>query len=47
MLRQALKGFGILIATYLVVTNASGAGRVITAGASGIGTVTRNLQGRK
>jgi hypothetical protein len=44
--RQFLKySFGA-IALYLVVANA-GAGQAITAGASGVGTVVRNFQGRK
>ena len=35
-----------LIALYLVVFNASGAGKVIAAGANGTTTVVKGLQGR-
>jgi hypothetical protein len=44
---KKLAGYGVgLIAVYLVVTNASGTGSVISAGAQGLGTVTKTLQGR-
>jgi len=35
-----------LIATYLLVKNASGSGTVIDSGARGISTVTQTFQGR-
>jgi hypothetical protein len=37
---------GLLIGTYLLVANATGAGRVIQAGASGYATAVKALQGR-
>jgi hypothetical protein len=44
--KQALRYGTGLIALYLVVAHGSGFGAAITAGANGLGTVTRNLQGR-
>jgi hypothetical protein len=35
-----------LIATFLVVRNASGSGKIISSGAAGISTVTKTFQGR-
>lgn len=46
MLRQALKYGTALIALYLVVANASNAGRVISEGSKGLSGLTRTLQGR-
>lgn len=44
--KQALKYTATLIGVYLGVYYASGAGQLISAGASGGGTLIRNLQGR-
>lgn len=44
---KKLAGYGVgLIALYLAVANYSGTGSVISAGADGISTVTKTLQGR-
>lgn len=44
---KKLAGYGVgLIATYLLVANASNAGNLISSGASGLSTVTKTLQGR-
>lgn len=43
---KALKGVGLLIALYLGVRYATGAGSLITAGAKGTRTVVTSLQGR-
>jgi hypothetical protein len=46
MVKQGMK-YGVgLIALYLLVANASGAGQVFTSGANGLSTVTKTLQGR-
>lgn len=46
MVKQGMK-YGVgLIALYLLVANASGAGSVFSNGAAGISTVTKTLQGR-
>lgn len=37
---------GALIALYIAVANGSNTGNVISAGASGLSTVTKTLQGR-
>jgi hypothetical protein len=44
--KQYGKYFAGLIALYIVVAHGSQAGQVFTAGANGLGTVTKNLQGR-
>jgi len=44
--RTYMKYSAVLIGLYLVVVHASGFGTAIKAGASGLGTVTRDLQGR-
>ena len=46
MLKKSLSYGTGLIALYLVVYNASGSGRVFTAGANGLTTVVKGLQGR-
>jgi hypothetical protein len=46
MLRQGMKYGVALIATYLIVRNASSSGTVISSGANGISTVTKTFQGR-
>lgn len=45
-MKQYGKYYAGLIALYLVVANGSKAGQVFSAGASGISTVTKGLQGR-
>lgn len=46
MLKKGL-GYTVgLIALYLGVANATGAGKLITDGANGFSTVTKTLQGR-
>lgn len=44
--RTYMKYSAVLIGLYLLVRNASGAGTVITKGASGASTITKTLQGR-
>lgn len=44
--RTYMKYSAVLIGLYLLVRNASGAGTVISKGASGVSTVTKTLQGR-
>lgn len=44
--RKVLTYGGGLIALYLLVMHASGAGTVLTSGASGSSTVIKSLQGR-
>jgi hypothetical protein len=46
VMRQALKGAGLLIALYLGVRYATGAGSLIKAGANGIRTDVTAFQGR-
>ena len=46
MLRKGLLYTAVLVGVYLVVANATGAGRVIQAGASGYATGVKALQGR-
>lgn len=46
MIRQLAKYGAGLVALYIVVYNASGAGSLLTRGAAGIQGVTRTLQGR-
>lgn len=46
MLRKALYYTAGLIALYLVVENATGAGNVITQGAAGARSIITGLQGR-
>lgn len=44
---KKLAGYGaVLIGLYIAVANGSNTGRVISAGASGVSTVTKSLQGR-
>lgn len=45
-MRKALTYTGGLIALYLVVNYATGAGKILSTGASGAQTVIRTLQGR-
>jgi hypothetical protein len=45
-MRTALKYGAILIGGYLVLSHFTGAGKVISAAATGATTVTRGLQGR-
>jgi hypothetical protein len=42
----ALKGIGLLVATYLVVQYASGSGRVISTATTGATNLVKALQGR-
>jgi len=44
--RTYLKYSAVLIGLYLLVRNASGAGTLLSRGASGVSTVTKTLQGR-
>lgn len=44
--KSILKGSGVLIALYLGVKYATGAGTLISKGASGTSTVVRTFQGR-
>jgi hypothetical protein len=44
--KQYGKYFAGLIALYIIVANGSNAGTVFTNGANGVGTITKNLQGR-
>ena len=46
MIRQFAKYGASLIALYIVVANGSKFGQVVTAGAQGVSTVSRTLQGR-
>jgi hypothetical protein len=46
MLNAYMKYSATLIALYLLVHNASGAGTVFTQGASGLATIDKTLQGR-
>jgi hypothetical protein len=46
VLKKSAGYFTGLVALYLVVANASGSGKVISAGASGFSTATKTLQGR-
>lgn len=43
---RALKGIGLLIGLYIVVTYASGSGKVITSGGDSGSKIIRTLQGR-
>ncbi len=45
-MNKVIKYTAVLVATYLVVSNATGAGRLLTAGAGGYRTVVRTLQGK-
>lgn len=46
MIRQLAKYGAGLIALYIVVYNASGAGSLLTKGATGVQGITKTLQGR-
>lgn len=46
MIRQLAKYGAGLIALYIVVYNASGAGSLLTKGAAGVQGITKTLQGR-
>lgn len=46
MLKKGLLYTAVLVGVYLFVANATGAGRVISAGASGYATGVKALQGR-
>jgi hypothetical protein len=46
MLKQSLRYGAGLIGLYIVVANATGFGKVITAGAAGSSQLTKTLQGR-
>jgi hypothetical protein len=46
MFNTYMRYSAVLIALYLVVTHASGAGTVLTQGANGLATVDKTLQAR-
>lgn len=46
MTKKVLLYTGILVGSYLVLANATGFGKAVSAGASGYSTVVRTLQGR-
>ena len=46
MFNTYMKYTAVLVALYLAVTHASGAGTVLTQGANGLATVDKTLQGR-
>jgi len=46
-MRKALFYSAVLIGTYLVVANATGAGKFLTAGGTSASTVIKAFQGRK